>query len=74
VEAVLGGERGPRRDVVLLNAAAALVAADRASELRAGIAMAASTIDAGAATALLARLRAARRSAEQARALQGVTA
>jgi anthranilate phosphoribosyltransferase len=60
VEAVLGGERGPRRDVVLLNAAAAFMAAGRAADLRAGIELAASTIDSGAATALLARLRTAK--------------
>jgi anthranilate phosphoribosyltransferase len=74
VEAVLDGERGPRRDVVVLNAGAALVAAGRASDLRAGIAAAQATIDAGAAAALLDRLRAARRRTEQARALEGAPA
>ena len=63
VEAVLAGERGPRRDVVLLNAAAALLAAGRAKDLGQGIAAAASTIDSGHATGLLARLRAARTAA-----------
>jgi anthranilate phosphoribosyltransferase len=71
VEAVLNGEPGPRRDVVLLNAAAALVAAGRAADLRTGIATARATIEAGAAIALLERLRAARRSADLARALEG---
>ena len=33
---ILAGERGPHRDVTLLNAAAALVAADRGAELRGG--------------------------------------
>ncbi|HLY13784.1 MAG TPA: anthranilate phosphoribosyltransferase [Candidatus Limnocylindrales bacterium] len=60
VEAVLGGAPGPRRDVVLLNAAAGFVAAGRASDLAAGVALAAATIDAGTPLALLARLRAAK--------------
>jgi anthranilate phosphoribosyltransferase len=46
---VLNGERGPKRDIVLLNAAAALVVADRAADLREGIALAAESIDSGAA-------------------------
>jgi len=59
VEGVLDGtDRGPRRDVVLLNAAAAFVAAGRVSDLAAGVALAAATIDDGSAAALLARLRA----------------
>ncbi len=38
VRAILGGEeRGPKRDIVLLNSAAALVAADRAADLREGL-------------------------------------
>ena len=64
VEAVLAGERGPRRDVVLLNAGAAFVVAGRADRIPAGIALAAVTIDDGAAAALLARLRDERREAE----------
>lgn len=50
---VLNGERGPKRDIVLLNAAAALVVADRASDLREGIALAAESIDSGAALNVL---------------------
>jgi len=65
---VLSGMPGPRRDVVLLNAGAALVVAGRASDLRTGIALAASTIDTGMAVALLARLREDRRSADEGRA------
>jgi anthranilate phosphoribosyltransferase len=57
--AVLEGETGPRRDIVLLNAAAALVAADLAPDLATGIAMAADSIDSGAARAKLACLVAA---------------
>jgi anthranilate phosphoribosyltransferase len=53
---VLDGERGPARDVVCLNAAAALVVAERAADLRDGAAQAAAVIDSGAATDLLARL------------------
>jgi anthranilate phosphoribosyltransferase len=46
---VLGGARGPRRDVVIANASAALVAAGRASDFREGAALAAQAIDSGAA-------------------------
>lgn len=46
---VLGGEQGPRRDVVLLNAGAALRAAGLADDWRAGIAMAAGALDSGRA-------------------------
>lgn len=53
--AVLDGERGPRRDVVLLNAAAALVAAGKAATLREGIPAAAAVIDSGAARRTLDR-------------------
>jgi anthranilate phosphoribosyltransferase len=46
---ILGGEKGPRRDVVLLNASASLVAAGRAGDLKEGIQMAEASIDQGAA-------------------------
>lgn len=46
---VLSGERGPRRDVVLLNAAAALVVGSKAEDLPEGVALAAQIIDSGAA-------------------------
>ena len=59
-EGVLDGERGPRRDVVLLNAGAALVVAGRASDLRDGAEAAAVAIDSGATAELLTRLRAAK--------------
>lgn len=69
VEAVLtGAGGGPHRAVVLLNAAAALVAAGRVAELAAGLALAAEAIDDGRAAALLARLRAERSDADAARA------
>jgi anthranilate phosphoribosyltransferase len=51
--ALLQGEAGPYRDVVLLNAAAALVVAGRAPDLRAGAALAARAIDTGAARRVL---------------------
>jgi anthranilate phosphoribosyltransferase len=50
---VLLGEKGPLRDVVLLNAAAALVAADIAKDLPDGVQRAAEAIDSGAASARL---------------------
>ncbi|MGH9524232.1 MAG: anthranilate phosphoribosyltransferase [Terriglobales bacterium] len=49
VRDVLNGPRSPRRDVVLLNAAAALVAAGRVDSISDGIAIAAQSIDSGAA-------------------------
>jgi anthranilate phosphoribosyltransferase len=64
VEGVLGGERGPRRDVVLLNAGAAFVVAGRAPDLEAGVIQAASAIDSGAAAAQLERLRASKAAAQ----------
>jgi len=51
--AVLAGEHGPPRDVVLLNAAAALVAADLASDIRDGIEVARRALDNGAGAAKL---------------------
>jgi anthranilate phosphoribosyltransferase len=68
LESVLHGEPGARRDVVLLNAGAALVVAGVAATLEEGIERAALTIDAGLATELLGRLRDERRAAEAARA------
>jgi anthranilate phosphoribosyltransferase len=53
--AILRGETGPRRDVVLLNAAAALEVSGRASSLDEGLALAATSIDSGAAVDVLAR-------------------
>ncbi|MDP2744383.1 MAG: anthranilate phosphoribosyltransferase, partial [Dehalococcoidia bacterium] len=46
---LLKGEKGPKRDVVLLNAAAALVTAEKADNFASGIKMAAATIDSGKA-------------------------
>ena len=65
-EAVLRGEPGIRRDVVLLNAGAALLVAGVDGQLEEGIERAALTIDAGLATELLKGLRAERKAAEAA--------
>ena len=54
---VLTGIPGARRDIVLLNAAAALVAAGLAGDLREGVALGAQAIDSGQAAATLAKLR-----------------
>jgi len=56
VREVLGGKMSPRRDVVRLNAAAALVAAGRAETIAEGLPLAAQAIDSGAAAAKLKRL------------------
>jgi anthranilate phosphoribosyltransferase len=56
-EAVLSGEPGPRRDVVLLNAAAALLAAGAVRSLKEGVAAAEAAIDTGAARQKLQALR-----------------
>jgi anthranilate phosphoribosyltransferase len=53
IRAVLEGERSPRRDIGVLNAAAALVAAGRVDELRDGLALAAESIDSGRAAGVL---------------------
>jgi anthranilate phosphoribosyltransferase len=49
IRMLLDGEPGPRRDIVLMNAAAALVAGARARDLKEGVALAAQSIDSGAA-------------------------
>jgi anthranilate phosphoribosyltransferase len=62
VRSVLDGEPGPRRDIVTLNAAAALWVAGAAADLAAGLASARHSIDSGAARERLERLvRATRR-------------
>src|SRR5262247_2555152 len=49
IREILGGEGSPRRDIVLMNAAAALVVGGAAQDLKDGVAMAARSIDSGAA-------------------------
>jgi anthranilate phosphoribosyltransferase len=46
---VLGGKPGPIRDITVLNAAAALVAGDKAKDIAEGVRLAAAAIDSGAA-------------------------
>lgn len=57
IESILKGEKSPRRDVVLINAAAALVAAGAEPSLKEGFKAAANSIDSGAALGKLQSLR-----------------
>ena len=57
LQAMLQGAIGPYRDTVLLNAAAALIVAGRAAEIREGVALASRSIACGAALAALDTLR-----------------
>ena len=54
---ILNGEKGPRRDVVLLNAAYALVAAGKAKDVSSGVKLAQESIDSSAALGKLNQLR-----------------
>ena len=56
VRRVLAAEAGPRRDIVLMNAAAAIVVGGKAHDFKEGVALAAQSIDSGAAAAKLANL------------------
>jgi anthranilate phosphoribosyltransferase len=56
LRAVLEGENGPRRDIVIANAAAALLLAQRAPDLKSAVALAAESIDSGAARRKLEQL------------------
>lgn len=53
---VFAGKKGPARDMVLANAAAAMIAAERAEDLKEGVKLAEKAIDAGKVTELLERL------------------
>jgi anthranilate phosphoribosyltransferase len=53
IRQILAGEAGPRRDIVLMNAAAALTAGGKARDLRDGVTVAGRSIDSGAARAKL---------------------
>jgi anthranilate phosphoribosyltransferase len=57
IESVFAGERGPRRDVVLLNSAPAMVAGGAAKTWKEGLKLAAEMIDSGAALRKLVELR-----------------
>ena len=65
IRSVLEGEQGPRRDIGVLNAAAALMVTGRVEDLRGGLAVAAESVDSGQAVkvldALVATSQAARR-------------
>ena len=71
IRAVLGGEPGPRRDIVLMNAGAALVAGNKAQDLKDGVAVAAAAIGSGAAARKLESLVALSRQLAGARTTQG---
>ncbi len=51
--AILNGEQGPKRDIVLLNAAFAIMAGGKADTPKEGLTLAAESIDSGAALAKL---------------------
>ncbi|MES2392267.1 MAG: anthranilate phosphoribosyltransferase [Acidobacteriota bacterium] len=55
--AIFAGERGAKRDIVVLNAAAVLMTAGLAKDVREGVTVAASAIDSGAVTKLVEALR-----------------
>lgn len=56
VRRVMGAERGPGRDIVVLNSAAALVVGGAVGDLAEGVGLAGATIDSGAAAGALDRL------------------
>jgi len=56
LSSVLNGKPSPYRDVALLNAAAALIVAGRAKDLKEGVAIGAKSLDSGAAAARLKHL------------------
>jgi anthranilate phosphoribosyltransferase len=56
LRALLDGQSGPYRDIVMMNAAAAFMVADQVETLREGIALSAASIDSGAARTALAGL------------------
>jgi anthranilate phosphoribosyltransferase len=56
IRGILAGEPGPRRDIVLVNAAAALVVGGKAQDFKDGVAMAIASVDSGAAARKLGEL------------------
>jgi len=56
LRAVLGGEKSPHRDIVLYSAAAGLVVAEKAPDLKTGVEMGAEAVDSGKALQVLERL------------------
>ena len=71
IRQVLGGETGPRRDIVLMNAAAALVVGNKAEDLKEGVALAAAAIDGRSAAGKLEDLIALSRRLGSPRRTQG---
>jgi len=68
--ALMEGENGPYRDIVLLNAAAALIVADRTNDLRDGVRIAADAIDSGRALKALITLARITSSPDEAEIIQ----
>ncbi len=64
-KAILGGEKGPKRDAVLLNAGAALYVAGRAQSIAEGVRLAAETVDSGKAMEQLEKFIALTQSADK---------
>lgn len=56
IKKILNGEKGPKRDIVVLNAAAALVVACKVKDLKEGVALAEEAIDSGRAKQVLEKL------------------
>jgi anthranilate phosphoribosyltransferase len=56
LRALLEGKKGPLRDVVLLNSAAALIVAGKAKDLKGGVSLAGKSIDGGKAGAALEKM------------------
>ena len=65
IRLILSGVKGPDRDFVLINAGAALIAAEKAEDLRGGAVLAAESIDSGAAGRALEAYILASRSGER---------
>lgn len=55
-KAILSGEKGPKRDIVLLNSGAALYIAGKAADIKEGMALAAESVDSGKAMEILNKL------------------
>ncbi|HVJ09605.1 MAG TPA: anthranilate phosphoribosyltransferase [Acidisarcina sp.] len=64
LERIFHGEKGPRRDIVLINAAAALLAAGLAGDLAEGVRLCAHAIDSGAVNRTLESIRAFSRTVQ----------
>ena len=56
IKAILGGKKGPKRDIVLLNAASGIVVGGKAKNLKEGLAKASESVDSGSALNILTQL------------------